>query len=323
MSAQTAVALPATLYGRDFLSLEDFTQDEILSLLAYARFLKSEKKQNRPHRLLEGQSVALYFEKPSNRTRVSFEVGVFDLGAHPIYLRKEEINLGVRETIADTARTLSRYVQGIMIRTFAHTDVEQLARYADVPVINGLTDDHHPCQVLADLLTIQEVFGDLKGKKLAYIGDGANNMSHSLLVGCALMGMDVAIAAPEGHGPKKAVLEKAEALAKEAGSSILITNSIAQAAAGAHALYTDVWASMGQESEIDARRDIFQGYQINEAAMQQADPKAVVLHCLPAHRGEEISADTLEKHADIIFEQAENRLHAQKAIMVALMRRPE
>lgn len=313
-----AIPLPQTLYGRDFLALEDFTPEELQAMLNFAVFLKREKKMNRPHHLLEGKSVAMYFEKPSNRTRVSFEVGIFDLGAHPIYLRKEEINLGVRETIADTARTLSRYVHGIMIRTFAQNDVEELARWASVPVINGLTDRHHPCQVMADLLTAQEAFGDLKGKKLTYIGDG-NNMAHSLLIGCAQMGMDVAIATPAGFEPLKEIVEKANAIAQKTGGTVLVTNNIDQAVAGAHVLYTDVWASMGQEAEAEERRVKFEGFQINSRLMGLADPKAIVLHCLPAHRGEEITHEILEAHADTIFEQAENRLHAQKAIMVALM----
>lgn len=320
MASQT-VSLPQTLYGRDFLALEDFTQEELLSLLRFAAELKRQKKAGAPHRLLEGKSVAMYFEKPSNRTRVSFEVGIFDLGAHPINLRREEINLGVRETIADTARTLSRYVDGIMIRTFAQNDVEELARWASVPVINGLTDLHHPCQVMADLLTVQEVFGELKGKKLAYIGDG-NNMAHSLLIGCATVGMDVAIATPAGYEPQKAIVQKAEALAQANGCQVLVTHHIDSAVEGAHAVYTDVWASMGQESEAQERREKFAGFIVNNRVMAQAAPNAIVLHCLPAHRDEEIAADTFETHANVIFEQAENRLHAQKAIMVALMGQP-
>lgn len=314
----STLSYPSTLYGRDFLTLEDFSRDELQGLLTFAATLKQDKKAGKPHRLLDGKSVAMYFEKPSNRTRVSFEVGIFDLGAHPIYLRKEEINLGVRESIADTARTLSRYVDGIMIRTFAHADVEELAQWASIPVINGLTDLHHPCQVLADLLTVQEVFGELKGKKLAYIGDG-NNMANSLLMGCAVMGMDVAIATPPGFEPPAEIVTKAEAVARKSGATVRITNNIDDAVAGAHAVYTDVWASMGQESEAEERRRKFTGFQINARVMSLADPKAIVLHCLPAHRGEEIAADTLETHADIIFEQAENRLHAQKAVLVALM----
>jgi ornithine carbamoyltransferase len=312
------LSLLPSLKHRNFLSLEDFSQAELLNLLDYAIWIKQEKRAARPHALLQGKSIALYFEKPSNRTRVSFEVGVFDLGAHPIYLRKEEINLGVRETIADTARTLSRYVDGIMIRTFAHRDVEELAEWSTVPVINGLTDLHHPCQVLADLQTFKEVFGGFTGKTLAYVGDG-NNMAHSLLLGCAKVGLNIAVVTPAGYAPDHDVVEKARGFAAETGAHVLITEDISQAVTGAHAVYTDVWASMGQEAEALERREAFKGFEVNEAMMKHAQPNAIVLHCLPAHRGEEISHETLERHQQIIFEQAENRLHAQKAVMVALI----
>ncbi len=316
----TAVVSPSLkhLSGRDFLALSEFERDDILEMLALAKHLKGLKQAHTPHKLLDGRSVAMYFEKPSNRTRVSFEVGIFDLGAHPIMLRKEEINLGVRETIADTARTLSRYVDGIMIRTFAQSDVQELARWATVPVINGLTDDHHPCQVMADLLTVQEAFGSFQGRKMAYIGDG-NNMAHSLMEGCALVGMDIHIACPEGHEPLPVIVEKARTLAQKTGARIEINNNVLGAAQGASVLYTDVWASMGQEAEAEARRQHFKDFQINEQLMERATDDAIVLHCLPAHRGEEISADTFEKHANTIFQQAENRLHAQKAILAALI----
>lgn len=320
MASQT-VPLPATLYERDFISLEQFQPEELQALLNYASLLKRQKKTGERHPLLAGKSVAMYFEKPSNRTRVSFEVGIYDLGAHPIYLRKEEINLGVRETIADTARTLSRYVDCIMIRTFAHSDVEELAEWASVPVINGLTDLHHPCQVLADLLTFQEVFGSFPGRKLTYIGDG-NNMANSLLIGGALMGLNVAIVTPTGFEPSQEVVSNAQAIARRSGSEVTITNDIQSAVQGAHALYTDVWASMGQESEAEARRRQFEGFRVDSDIMKLVHPEAIVLHCLPAHRGEEITADVLEANAGIIFEQAENRLHAQKAILVALLANP-
>lgn len=306
------------LKGRDFLRLADFTSQEILDLLAYATELKRLKRNHQPHRILDAKSVAMYFEKPSNRTRVSFEVGIFDLGAHPIMLRKEEINLGVRETIADTARTLSRYVDGIMIRTFAQSDVEELAHWSTVPVINGLTDEHHPCQVMADLLTAQEVFGDLAGRKLVFIGDG-NNMAHSLMEGCALVGMDVTIACPDQYQPLPVITEKVREIAKVRGTKVEIIPNVMEAAQGASVLYTDVWASMGQEAEAEARRKVFQSFQINPEVLAQAKSDVIVLHCLPAHRGEEIHVDSFEKHADIIFEQAENRLHAQKAVMAAIM----
>lgn len=310
--------VPTHMKGRDFLSFLEYTPDELMELLSLATHLKQLKRNRMPHPLLAGRSVALYFEKPSNRTRVSFEVGVFDLGAHPFMLRKEEINLGVRETIADTARTLARYVDCVMIRTFSQSDVEELAQWSDVPVINGLTDDYHPCQVLADLLTIQERFGSFKGRKLTYIGDG-NNMANSLMLGCAMVGMDVTIASPSGYQPSPPIVEKAESLARVNGASVLVSEDIRSAVKDASVLYTDVWASMGQETEIETRREVFKGYQVNAENMALATSDAIVLHCLPAHRGEEITAEVLEKFADVIFDQAENRLHAQKAVMAAII----
>lgn len=314
-----APVLPNYLQGRDFLTFLEYTPEELQELLSLAAHLKQLKRNRIPHKVLEGRSVALYFEKPSNRTRVSFEVGVFDLGAHPFMLRKEEINLGVRETIADTARTLARYVDCIMIRTFAQKDVEELAQWSDVPVINGLTDDYHPCQVLADLLTVQEKFGSFKGRKLTYVGDG-NNMAHSLMLGCAMVGMDVTIASPSGYQPNPEITKKAQELGAASGATVLVSDDIKSAVKNASAVYTDVWASMGQEAEAEARKKIFKDYQVNAENMALAASDAIVLHCLPAHRGEEITADVLEKHADIIFEQAENRLHAQKAVMAAIIK---
>lgn len=314
-----APVLPNYLQGRDFLTFLEYSPEELQELLSLAAHLKQLKRNRIPHKVLEGRSVALYFEKPSNRTRVSFEVGVFDLGAHPFMLRKEEINLGVRETIADTARTLARYVDCIMIRTFAQKDVEELAQWSDVPVINGLTDDYHPCQVLADLLTVQEQFGSFKGRKLTYVGDG-NNMAHSLMLGCAMVGMDVTIASPSGYQPNPEITKKAQELGAASGATVLVSDDIKAAVKNASAVYTDVWASMGQEAEAEARKKIFKDYQVNAENMALAASDAIVLHCLPAHRGEEITADVLEKHADVIFEQAENRLHAQKAVMAAIIK---
>lgn len=311
-------ALSVNLKGRDFLTLGDYTQAELMALLAYAAELKQQKKEGAVHPVLAGKSVAMYFEKPSNRTRVSFEVGIFDLGAHPIMLRKEEINLGVRETIADTARTLSRYVDGIMIRTFDQADVVELAENATVPVINGLTDDFHPCQVMADLLTVYERFDNFRGRKLTYVGDG-NNMAHSLMLGCALVGMDVTIACPEGYRPKADIVKKAEDIATAHGAVVTITNDIVAGAKDASVIYTDVWASMGQEAEAEARKRKFAEYQVNEALLKHARDEVIVLHCLPAHRGEEITHETLERFADVIFDQAENRMHAQKAVMAAII----
>jgi ornithine carbamoyltransferase len=296
----------------------EYRPEELLALLDLAARLKTLKRNRTPHRLLEGRSVALYFEKPSNRTRVSFEVGIHDLGAHPFMLRKEEINLGVRETIADTARTLARYVDGVMIRTFAQRDVEEFAEWSSVPVINGLTDDYHPCQVLADLLTIQEQFGSFRGRKLTYVGDG-NNMAHSLLLGGAMVGMDVTIASPSGYQPCPKIVEKAQEFARSAGATIAVSDNVSEAVKDASVLYTDVWASMGQEAEAEARKEIFRNYQVNADAMSRAQSDAIVLHCLPAHRGEEITEEVLERFADVIFEQAENRLHAQKAVLAAVI----
>lgn len=312
--------LPTHLKGRDFLTFLEYTPGELKELLSLATYLKKLKRSRTPHRLLDGRSVAMYFEKPSNRTRVSFEVGIYDLGMHPFMLRKEEINLGVRETIADTARTLARYVDCIMIRTFKQKDVEELAQWSDVPVINGLTDDYHPCQVLADLLTFQERFGEdgFKGRKLTYVGDG-NNMANSLMLGGAMVGLDVTIASPSGYQPDPKIVQTAQDIAKENGATIAVSDNVQEAVRNASAVYTDVWASMGQEAEAEARKEVFKNYQINAANMQLALPEAIVLHCLPAHRGEEITEEVLEKFADVIFEQAENRLHAQKAVMAAII----
>lgn len=312
------LSLPLHLKGRDFLTFLEYTPQDLLSLLELAEHLKNLKRNRVPHRILEGRSVAMYFEKPSNRTRVSFEVGIFDLGAHPFMLRKEEINLGVRETIADTARTLARYVDCIMIRTFAQKDVEELAQWSSVPIINGLTDDYHPCQVLADLLTVKEQFGSFKGRKLTYVGDG-NNMAHSLLLGCAMVGMDVTIASPSGYQPRPDIVKQAETFAQASGATVAVSDNVKQAVQNASVVYTDVWASMGQEAEAEARKQIFKGYQVNAENMALATSDAIVLHCLPAHRGEEITEDVLEKFADVIFEQAENRLHAQKAVLAAIV----
>jgi ornithine carbamoyltransferase len=306
------------LKGRDFLTLSDYNREEILHLLELAAKLKQETKSGQTHHILKGKTLALIFSKPSLRTRVSFETGIYQLGGYAINLKQDEINLGVRETISDTARVLSRYSDGVMIRTFAHSDVEEFAKYSDKPVINGLTDDCHPCQVLADMLTIKEKFGNFKGLKLCYTGDG-NNMTHSLLLGCAITGIDISVACPKGYEPSQSFIKKAQNIAKSSDSKIEITENVFEAVKGANIVYTDVWASMGQESEAESRKIIFKSYQINSKLMQNADKDAIVLHCLPAHREEEITAEVLEKQSDIIFEQAENRLHAQKAVMAALM----
>ncbi|MBX2860548.1 MAG: ornithine carbamoyltransferase [Vampirovibrio sp.] len=314
----STTASAPTLKSKHFLTLGDVSQEELMGLLSFAAHLKDLRKRGEVYAPLQGKSVAMYFEKPSNRTRVSFEVGLNDLGAHPIFLRKEEINLGVRETIADTARTLSRYVDSIIIRTFDQGEVEELAHYATVPVINALTDQYHPCQIVADLLTFKEKFGDFKGKKLCYLGDG-NNMAHSLLLGCATVGMSISIGCPPDYIPLPKIVEKAKAIAKETGAEIEVTDRITHAVEGAHAVYTDVWVSMGQES-TSSKYDVFQDYQVNKEIMGKADPNAIVLHCLPAHRGEEICGNVFEEHAETIFDQAENRLHGQKAVLAALFK---
>ncbi len=299
---------------KDFLLLSHYSKEEILSLLALAAELKQMKKQGEPHPLLKGKTLGMIFEKASTRTRVSFEVGMYDLGGYALFLSGNDIQLGRGEAVEDTARVLSRYLDGIMIRTFEQAKVEKLARYASIPVINGLTDFAHPCQVIADLLTIQERRGSLEGKTLCFIGDG-HNMANSLTVGGIKVGMKVRIACPEGYRPDAGTMAWAAA-----NGDYLCTDDIAAAAEGADVLYTDVWASMGQEAEAAERMRAFAGYQVNDAVMALAASDAMVLHCLPAHRGEEITAEVLEAHADEIFEEAENRLHAQKAIMVHLMR---
>ncbi|GAB6931731.1 ornithine carbamoyltransferase [Calditerricola satsumensis] len=313
-----AAAIAEGLKGRDFLVLADFTAAELAHLLDLAAQLKALQKEGRPFAPLAGKTLAMIFEKPSTRTRVSFEVGMAQLGGQALFLSRSDLQLGRGETIGDTARVLSRYVDAIMIRAYSHRHVVELARAATVPVINGLTDFAHPCQALADLLTLREAFGRLKGLKLAYVGDG-NNVAHSLIVGAAKMGLDVAVATPEQYAPHPAVMETARACAAEAGGSVTWTTDPAAAVSGAHAVYTDVWASMGQEDEAEARKAIFAPYQVNADLMAKADPQAVFLHCLPAHRGEEVTDEVIDGPQSVVFDQAENRLHVQKAILVALL----
>ncbi|MDD3013417.1 MAG: ornithine carbamoyltransferase [Candidatus Gastranaerophilales bacterium] len=306
------------LKGKDFLSLADFNKESLTYLLNLATRLKQDNRMGQTHHVLNNKTLVLIFSKPSLRTRVSFEVGIRQLGGNSIVLKQDEINLGVRETIADTARVLSRYADGVMIRTFDHNDVVEFAKWSDVPVINGLTDSSHPCQILADLLTIKETFGELENLKLAYIGDG-NNVANSLLLGCSTMGMDISICCPEGYDPDTVYLNKAEEFADVSGSKIQVTNNPKEAMLNANVVYTDVWASMGQEAEAKKRKELFKPYQVNSELLSHASDDVIVLHCLPAHRGEEITEEVLEKYADVIFEQAENRLHAQKAIMASVM----
>ena len=306
------------LKGKDLLSLHEITTEDLYAILDLAADLKAKQKAGIEHHLLKGKTLGMIFEKSSTRTRVSFETGMYQLGGQALFLSKNDLQIGRGEPIRDTARVLSRYLDGIMIRTFKHSTLEELAEYASVPVINALTDLLHPCQVLADLLTIKEHIGQYKGKKLAYIGDG-NNMAHSLLYGCTKVGMDLAIASPQGYKPDETVVKNALAEAAVSGSVVTITDDVHEAAKGADVLYTDVWTSMGEEAEREQRLKDLAGYQINAALLAEANEGCIVMHCLPAHRGEEITEDVLEAQADVIFDEAENRLHAQKAVMALTM----
>jgi len=307
-----------SLYGRHCLTLQDFTAEEIKAILDLAARLKEKQKKGEAHPLLAGKTLAMIFQKPSTRTRVSFEVGMWQLGGFALFLSSQELQMGRGEPIKDTAAVLSRYVDGIMIRTFDHKEVEELAAFASVPVINGLTDLLHPCQVLADLMTIEEKFGGLKGVKVAYLGDG-NNVAHSLLIGCSKMGLDIAVATPEKYRPNAQIEEKARANALKSGSRIVITADPVEAVKNAQVIYTDVWASMGQEKEKEERKKLFSPYQVNSNLVEAAAPGAVVMHCLPAYRGEEIAAEVIDGERSIVLDQAENRLHAQKGLMALLM----
>ena len=298
---------------KHLLKLIDLSEKEIVEILNLADQLKYEKKNGIEHHLLKGKTLGLIFEKSSTRTRVSFEVGMYDLGGNALFLSSRDLQIGRGEPVQDTARVLSRYLDGIMIRTFAQSEVEDLAKYGSIPIINGLTDYCHPCQVLADLMTIREHKGVLTGRKMCYIGDG-NNMTNSIIVGCIKMGMEVSVACPKGYEPDADIM----AWAKENGK-FTCTDDVFEAAKDADVLYTDVWASMGQEAEAEERKKIFKNYQVNDAVMAVTNDKAMVMHCLPAHRGEEITAEVLEAHANEIFDEAENRLHAQKAVMVKCM----
>ena len=295
---------------RHLLKLMDLSSNEINEILNLADQLKYEKKHGIEHHLLKGKTLGMIFEKSSTRTRVSFEVGMYDLGGSALFLSSKELQIGRGEPVSDTARVLSRYLDGIMIRTFEQAEVDALAEYGNIPIINGLTDYCHPCQVLADLMTIREHKGSIKGNKLCYIGDG-NNMTNSLIVGGIKMGMEVSVACPDGYTPDAELMK----WASENGT-FTCTPNVLEAAKDADVLYTDVWASMGQEAEAEERKKIFKGYQINDEVMAVARPDSMVLHCLPAHREEEITAKVFEAHANEIFDEAENRLHAQKAVLV-------
>jgi ornithine carbamoyltransferase len=302
---------------RHFVSIHDLSREEVAEILALSAEVKAAPE--RFARELAGQTLAMIFEKSSTRTRVSFEVGMFQLGGHALFLSARDIQLGRGEPISDTAQVLSRYVDLVMARTFAHATVTGLAEHATVPVINGLTDDLHPCQAMADVFTLQEVFGDLAGRRLAYVGDG-NNMAHSLLFAAAKVGMHAAIASPAEYRVEDTYVERARRDAEAAGVTITLTEDPAEAVEGASCVYTDVWASMGQEEEAAKRRADFAGYTVDAALMARALPEAVFLHCLPAHRGEEVAAEVADGPQSRIFDEAENRLHVQKAIMLWLSR---
>ena len=306
------------LKHKDLISIHDLEIGEVALILDVAAKLKRKQKKGEPHQYLKGKSLAMLFSKASTRTRTSFEVGFYQLGGHPIYLSDDASQIGRGEPVKDTARVLSRFVDGIMIRTFSHESVIELAKYASIPVINGLTDLLHPCQALTDMFTIQEKMKVLKGRKMVYVGDG-NNMAHSLMYACAKVGMNMVCACPKGYQPDPHVLAEAQEDAAHAGCTITVEEDVMKAVKGADVLYTDTWASMGQEEEHDARKKIFAPYQINAELLAAARPEAIVMHCLPAYRGEEIADDVIEGPQSVVFDQAENRLHVQKAIMALLM----
>ena len=299
---------------KHLLKMLDLSKEEILDILNLADQLKYENKNGIEHHILKGKTLGMIFQKSSTRTRVSFETGMYQLGGQALFLSNRDLQIGRGEPVQDTARVLSRYLNGIMIRTFEQKEVEDLANYGNIPIINGLTDYCHPCQVLADLMTVREYKGQFDGLKMCYIGDG-NNMANSLIVGGLTVGMEVSAACPEGYHPDKTVLD----FAKNYEGKFTLTADPVEAAANADVIFTDVWASMGQEGEAEKRKQIFKGYQINDAVMASAKSDAMVMHCLPAHREEEITAKVFEQHANEIFDEAENRLHAQKAVMVRLM----
>jgi ornithine carbamoyltransferase len=311
-------ALPEHLKGRDFLRIGAWSKVDLETVLDLADELKGLQGRREPHRLLPGRSLGMIFQKPSTRTRVSFEVGIAQLGGFALHLASQDLQLGRGETIRDTATVLSRYLDAIMIRTFAQADVEELAEHADVPVLNGLTDSAHPCQALADLMTIRERVGRLEGVRLSYVGDG-NNVCASLMAGAARFGMSFVAATPAGYEPEEEAVTTARRAAEEAGGTIELVRDPAEAARGAQVLYTDVWASMGQEDEREARLRDLAGYGIDRDTLALAEPGAVVLHCLPAHYGEEITEDVLYGPQSAVWDQAENRLHSQKALMALVI----
>jgi ornithine carbamoyltransferase len=302
------------LAGRNCLTLAEFSPEEIQIILDEAERLKALRRSRTPFQPLSGKTLAMIFQKPSNRTRVSFEVGMYELGGHALPLSPQEIQMGKRETPYDTGKTLSRYTDAIMARVFGHEEVQELAEAAEVPVINGLSDLHHPCQALADLLTVREELGGLKETRISYVGDG-NNVAHSLALGCALTGTELTIAHPEGHAPNPEIVE----LAVRLGVPPVLTQNPYEGVSNAQVVYTDVWASMGQEDEAKERKKKFAPYQVNEELMSHAAPEAIFLHCLPAHRGKEVTAEVIDGPHSRVFEQTENRLHAQKALLHLLL----
>jgi len=306
------------LRGRDLISMDDLTPAEVWAVLDHARDLKRRTHAGEETRPLRGKVLAMIFEKPSLRTRVTFEVGMAQLGGTSIYLAPQDAQLGTRETIPDAARNLERWVDVIMARTFAHATVVELARWARVPVINGLSDLEHPCQTLADLLTLYERFGGFRDITVAWVGDG-NNVCHSLMLGAAKVGLNLVVATPPGFRPNAGIVERARAVGRETGAALTIVEDPREAVAGVDAIYTDVWASMGQEAEREERARIFRPYQVNAQLLARAKPTAVVLHCLPAHRGEEITDEVLDGEQSVVFDQAENRLHAQKALLAMVV----
>lgn len=307
-----------SLKNKDLISIHDLTVGEVATILDVAKKLKRKQKNGEPHQYLKGKTLAMIFSKASTRTRVSFEVGFWQLGGHPIYLNDASSQVGRGEPVRDTARVLSRFVDGIMIRTFSHDSVIELAEYSSVPVINGLTDLLHPCQALTDLFTIQEKLEVLKGRKLVYVGDG-NNMAHSLMYACAKVGMNMVCASPKGYQPNPVIVKSAQEDAARTGCTITIDEDMFRAVKGADVLYTDVWTSMGEEAEREMRFKALHNYQINQQLLETARHDAIVMHCLPAHRGEEITDEVLEGPHSVVFDEAENRLHVQKAIMALLM----
>jgi len=303
---------------KDFIEIHDYSADDVRGIFEIARDMKANPEKYRD--ALKGQTLAMIFEKSSTRTRVSFEVGMYQLGGHALFLSSRDIQLGRGEPIYDTAKVLSRYVNGIMARTFAHKTVTELAEYASVPVINGLTDLSHPTQAMTDYFTAWEHLGDLKGRKLAYVGDG-NNMAHSLMFGAPKVGMHIAVATPGGYAPDPFVVATAQADADQAGTKVIVTTSIEEAVRDADVVTTDVWASMGQEAEAQKRQRDFEGWQVDTRVMSFARKEAIFMHCLPAHRGEEVAGEVIDSPRSVIYDEAENRLHVQKAIMYLLMKR--